>query len=324
MPDAAPPPRDPQSQLVVFDLSNRVQIELRGADRQTFLNNFCTNDIKSLQPGQGCEAFLTSIKGRILAHLIVAAAEDSLWIDSVPGSNAAIVGHLDKYLITEDVVILDRTDNMGPLCLVAEESPQWPQSLAGIEELPLWGQQIVAIEGIDVIVRRVGFASSAAYEFVVAHDQREALTQVLTAAGATIGSADTFEALRIAAGFPHYGIDLTEENIAQEAARNDQAISFTKGCYLGQEPIARLDALGHTNKELRVLQLADGPIPESGVAVTNQSGDDVGRITSAAAHEEDKPPVAMAMLKTSATPAGTELTIGEATAIVRSVEHPDS
>jgi hypothetical protein len=128
--------------------------------------------------------------------------------------------------------------------------------------------------------------------------------------GIVPAGAAVFEALRIEAGFPRYGVDITDDNIAQEAGRTRQAISFTKGCYLGQEPIARLDAMGHVNRELRGVRLADGPVPLPMSAVFDEGGgQQVGTITSAALSYADNKPVALAMLKTHATRPGTNVQV---------------
>ena len=92
-----------------------------------FCTTSATNDIKRLQLGEGGEAFVTDIKGRILGHIIVSAMDDALWIDSVPEANEFLVGHLDRYLITEDVQIADRSDEVGPLCLVGPQAADWPE-----------------------------------------------------------------------------------------------------------------------------------------------------------------------------------------------------
>jgi tRNA-modifying protein YgfZ len=295
--------------VTLFDLSDRPQIELRGSDRQSFLHNFCSNDIKSLQPGRGCEAFVTSIKGRILGHVVVSAADSALWLDSVPGAGEGLTAHLDTYLITEDVEIADRTAEIGPLCLVGPASAAWLRERSvAVDDLPLWGQRDEMLEGIEVIVRRVGFTLADAFELVVSHQQRPQLHNAITARGLPPGSRDEFESLRIEAGFPHYGIDLSEENIAQEAGRNEQAISFTKGCYLGQEPIARLDAMGHTNRQLCRLKV-EGDVPPRDAAVRTREGAAAGRITSAARAPDGKGSVALGMLKSAFTAAGTPLEI---------------
>lgn len=307
----------------LFDLTGRAQLELSGQDRQSFLHNFCTNDVNRLQPGEGCEAFLTNVKGRILGHIIVSATDEALWIDSVPGSNEPIAAHLDKYLITENVEIVDCTSQLGLLCLIGPRSADWLSEQTGENvELPVWGQHPVSEQGRldlfgnEVIVRRVAFTGHLGYELVIGHELRESLLERIQSTGVVLGSPDVFEALRIEAGFPHYGIDLTDANIAQEAGRTQQAISFIKGCYLGQEPIARLDALGHTNKELRPLTLASGPVPDPGTSVTSTDGEAVGSITSAALSPARDQPVALAMLKTKSFAAGTDLFVGDTPATI--------
>ena len=135
-----------------------------------------------------------------------------------------------------------------------------------------------------------------------------ALAAAVTPAGGAV-----FEALRIEAGFPLYGVDISEDNIAQEAGRTKQAISFTKGCYLGQEPIARLDAMGHVNRELRGMRLAEGPVPRGQTPVFDESGaQQVGTITSAAMSYADNKPVALAMLRAQATRPGTSVRVRHA------------
>ena len=98
---------------VVFDLSDRTQIEITGKDSSDFLHNFCTNDIKKLQPGEGCEAFITNVKGRVQGHVFVFAGPDMLWLDTVPGQEDAICDHLNRYIITEDVTLKPQTRRLA-------------------------------------------------------------------------------------------------------------------------------------------------------------------------------------------------------------------
>lgn len=314
MPDQLTQYIDATTNLAVFDLGTRAQIELRGSDRLSFLHNFCTNDIKKLRPGEGCEAFLTNIKGRIIGHIIVSATDDSLWIDSVPGSKEFIASHLDKYLITEDVTINDHTGE-NTLCLIGPHALGWLSNQScETNRLPMWGQLSVKLFEREVIIRRVGFTLPDAYEIISVDSRFVVFWDGSIDAGATPGSKEVFDALRIEAGFPLYGIDITDANIAQEAGRTSQAISFNKGCYLGQEPIARLDALGHVNKQLRTLQIDGGPVPFHGSAVTLKSGEEAGHITSAVLSPSTGHPIALAMLKSNAQSPDIELTIGTASA----------
>jgi folate-binding Fe-S cluster repair protein YgfZ len=97
----------------LVDVSDRTRIELTGRDRASFLNGFCTNDIQRLEPGHGCEAFLTNLKGRTIGHVFVTCGHDSLVLETVPGQAETILAHLDRYLIREDVQLLDRTQDWG-------------------------------------------------------------------------------------------------------------------------------------------------------------------------------------------------------------------
>ncbi len=311
MPDQLIQSADAKSDVALFDLGPRAQIELRGKDRQSFLHNFCTNDIKKLSPGLGCEAFLTNIKGRILGHIIVSATDESLWIDSEPGTAEFIVSHLDKYIITEDVTIADRTTDFTPLLLIGPQSEAWLTShLSDFTPPPLWGQVNTTLDGVEIMLRRVGFTSQTSFEFLTATPDAAPLRQSIIEGGVPSMEYEVFAALRIEAGFPRYGVDLTDANLAQEANRTEQAISFTKGCYLGQEPIARLDALGHVNKDLRRLALENGPVPAPGTPVLSTNGDIAGHITSAASSPATGLPIALAMLKTTGSSTVSELLVG--------------
>src|SRR5690606_23992581 len=189
----------------------------------------------------------------------------------------------------------DRTGERVPRGVVGASAGRWlGERSVSTDALPLWGQTTALLEGIEVIVRRVDFTLPDAFELVVTLPQRPRLEEAITATGVSLGSRAEFEALRIDAGFPQYGIDLSEENIAQEAGRTAQAISFTKGCYLGQEPIARLDAMGHTNRQRCRLLVEGDSVPPRGAAVQQRDGTDAGRITSAAAAPDGAGVVALA------------------------------
>lgn len=290
----------------LFDVSDRVQIEMTGRDRVKFLHSFCTNDIKKLQPGQGREAFVTNVNGKVLGHLFVFAERDSLWLESVAGSAAPLLAHFDKYLITEDVRFADRSAELAELLLVGE------QSTALLEQLGLSVANLARNEHLtpssDVLpvrsVRRVDWFSSPTWLLSISAAQWDAVQQALTQLGATVGDDELFQSQRIAAGFPLYGIDISEENLAQEVGRTALAISFTKGCYLGQEPIARIDAMGHVNRQLCRLDISSGSPPVAGTSVFDKPAPDgkaVGTITSASRNREGNAdnPLALAYLRSA-------------------------
>ncbi len=271
---------DELTAVTVFDLSGRTQIELTGVDRAKFLHGFCTNDIQRLEPGQGCEAILTNIKGKAVGHVFVFATATSLWLDTVAGQAESIITHLDRYLIREDVTFHDRSNDLGELFLAG---PHATQLLMLDDGLPPGSHVERETFGQPFVIRRADLFSPPGFLISLPLAARDAMLRSLIAVGVVSGSSDLFESLRIAAGFPLFGRDITDESLAQEVARTPQCISFIKGCYLGQEPIARLDALGHTNRELRRVRFASGSTLTVGTKLLAAESDyEAGVLTSVA------------------------------------------
>lgn len=295
---------------VVFDLSGRTHLALRGNDRVAFLHNFCTNNIRRLVPGTGCEAFLCNAKGRVLGHVTVFAEHDQLLLDSVPGAAATLASHLDRYIIREDVTLHDLSLETGKLYLTGPQAPQllgtWLHASAEeFDRLSLcqsWNSATPA--GQQPSIRRVDWLGSPGFLISGPIAAMEQCRQELFKHGVVEGTDAVWEALRIAAGWPVYGYDINDEHLPQEVARNERCLSFTKGCYLGQEPIARLDALGHTNRELRRLK-GMGPCPAlPAELVAAGSGENVGKLTSVATACAGTGWVGLGYLKTKWTHSG--------------------
>lgn len=303
----------------IFDVSDRTQLEMSGADRHSFFHGFCTNDIKGLAVGTGCEAFLCNVKGRILGHVFVFAGEESLWIESVPGQGAALTSHLNKYCLVEDVQLVDRTETQ------AEFFVSGPQAVAqlgnaglNVAELDVWHHTMVSVQAgetaINCHVKRVDVFGTTGFLVSTAVEHSNPLWQHLSESEITPGGTSVFETLRIEATFPVYGIDLTDENLAQEASRTGQAISFQKGCYLGQEPIARLNAMGHVNKALKSFVFDTTEPVAAGTALLNPKNRDkeAGRATSVAWSWSLGKPIGLGMIRSLFHDAGTQLpTAGE-------------
>lgn len=298
--------------VALFDLSDRTQIELTGSDRSRFLHGFTTNDIKRLKPGQGCETFLTSLKGKIVAHLFVFCAQDSLWLDGTPGQQETVQSHLGKFLIVDDVQLISRGSERGEVFVtgpLAADLLQLEQPLGVCDHVTR------EIAGGTFEIRRVDLLGTPGYLMSVPRQRLETVKLGLRTLGVVEGSRDQFESLRIECGFPCFGVDITEDYLAQEAARTRQCVSFNKGCYLGQETIARLDALGHTNRELRRLRFDTNALPASGQTVFDQQDAEVGVITSAAplltrdASAQSDQVCAIGLMKRAACEAGTTVKI---------------
>lgn len=314
----------------VFDVSDRVQIEATGADRASFLHNFCTNDVKGLSAGRGCEAFVTSVKGRVLGHVFVWVGAESLFLNASPETEPGLLEHLGRYAALENVELQGRTDELaelyvtGPECL--ERLSTLSEAAAGLDVLTHGAFEFPDDAG-TVALRRSDWFNTPGASVVVPRERIAGVWKTLVDAGFSPAGNAAFETLRIEAGLPLYGVDVTDENLAQEVARTERAISFEKGCYLGQEPIARLDAMGHVNRELRNLRLETGPTPEPGSPVVSPEDEkEIGRITSAVASAKTNTPVALAYLRSKYVDAGTRLLVDAGgvriPAVVFRAEHP--
>jgi len=298
------------SGAALFDWSDHGIIELIGSDRVKFLHSFCTNDVKRLTTGQGCEAFVTNVKGRILGHVWIEAGSLSLRLDLGPIPTDRLLAHLERYIINEDVAITDRTPEWGELLVMG---PSAARAIA-----PVFGEVagLGPLEHVDengatgpTRVSRRDIGIHTAYVISAPHAALAALWETLCKGEARPGGSAVWSALRIEAGLPIFGVDVSDDNLAQEAGRTRSAISFTKGCYLGQEPIARLDAMGHVNRELRSLRISGDVIPAAGARVFSDAGGStvVGGVTSAARSFGSNSAVALGLLKSSVSTPGTQV-----------------
>lgn len=300
-----------QAESVLFDFGARTHIELTGRDGQKFLHNFCTNEVRGLKPGQGCEAFVTSVQGKVLAHIFVFAAPHSLWIETVPGAERKLIDHLSKYAITEEVEFHPRSADWGELFVTGPETEN-RLAAAGFECALLvpYAHRAAEPEGPPHFIRRVDFLGQPGYLLFAPIADLPSIWNRVVAAGVRPAGRQAFHALRIEAGMPWYGLDISDDNLAQEVSRTSDAICFTKGCYLGQEPIARIDALGHVNQELRGIRFSAEPLPAPGssIVVPGQNRE-IGRITSSAISYTDDMPVALGYLKRNYATGGTAVAV---------------
>jgi folate-binding protein YgfZ len=298
-----------------FDLSDRSKVQLAGPDASIFLHNLCTNDVKNLPVGGGCEAFLTTAKAKIVAHFLVGRfqqlgrselAAPILLLDMVPGTAAGVIKQLDHYLISEQVELADRTADLALLRLCG---PKAAGILPGpLDDLPHLHHRQVRLAGRAVQVRRHDLLSVPAFDIFCATDDRAAIVDLLIAAGAVPASPETHDVLRIEAGLPEFGIDMDENRLVMEVGRTRQAISFTKGCFLGQEPIVMARDRGHVNRTLLRLQVV-GSEPVAAGARVLHGDEEVGQVTSAAWSPRLQSTIALAYLKRGHQEPGKNLSV---------------
>jgi folate-binding protein YgfZ len=241
------------------------RIRITGRDRVKFLQGFTTNDMQSIKKGEYAETFLLNIKGKILGHGVVLAGDEALIFLGTAGQQAKLLAHLDRYIITEHVQLSDESEAYTSIFLVGE-LPADIQEKLGLQQTGdhtgLSFQQVRLNDHEVMVVRRNNFFTPV-LQVIFPISQEAKLIESLDL---KILGEDEFEVLRILSGQPIYGKDISEENLGQECSRTANAISFHKGCYLGQEPIARIDALGHVNQKLRIViwEGADEDIQDSG------------------------------------------------------------
>ncbi len=293
--------------LGLVDLSRRTALEITGRDRAQLLQNLTTNEIRKRSPGQGCEAFFLNVQGRILGHGLVFAGESSHEIDTVPGQAEVLGRQFDKYTIREDVQYLDRTGAWGQLLVAGPEATATVERLTG-EKLP---EERLANRKLDwqgdwLRVRCVDWTSPRDWSLVVERSRLPALGLALVGLGARLCGARAFDAARIRRGTVWLGIDFGERNLPQELNRDAAAISFVKGCYLGQETVARIDALGHVNRLLCGVICEGRETVSTGTELT-QGGEAVGQISSSAWCPGTNSTVALSLIRRSAAQPGTEL-----------------
>jgi len=295
------------------ELAEWSSITISGNDRHSFLHNFCTNDIRSLAPGLCCEAFITNVKGKVIGHILVTCRDESLVLLTVPQQAEVLITHLDRYVIREDVQLQNSTSNRAYFLLSGES--RRIESAISMARTGDEGHSIlcplVNAEGKlgDVPVRWIAWdLLSPVFCGLVEVDTRDAgraRDALVDRQFRPCGEA-AFHALRIEIGTPLFGIDFDERNLPQEVGRNERAISFTKGCYLGQETVARIDALGHVNQQLAGVRFAGDVLPKSGDELIH-AGKTVGHVTSTTYSPKLQAPLALAMLRREQCGAGTRL-----------------
>jgi aminomethyltransferase len=263
-----------RSHAGVFALDDRVLVRATGTDRAGFLQGMLTNDVARLHPGDGCAALLLTIQGRVVADVRVAAVDDALLLDVDRGAREAFVAALERLIIADDVELA--TDEHTTLLGVS--GPAVLHLFPVLADLAPFAHGMAEVAGVPV---RVMHASAVGGEGAILHVADEAAGRVRAAlerAGAVPCGQAALEARRIENGIPRVGVDMGEKTLALEVPV-EAAISVTKGCYLGQEVIARGTARGHVNRKLCGLLFSGAPAAGSRLL---RDGHEVGQVTSVA------------------------------------------
>ncbi|MCS6800328.1 MAG: aminomethyltransferase family protein [Chloroflexota bacterium] len=285
------------------DRSDRGKVRLAGPDRVAFLQALVTNDVSAVAPGRGIYALGLNHKGQIAAEFPILPWGETLLLAVEPEERAFVIGWLRRFKLRRKVEIADVTESIGLLSLVGPAAPAILAAWLG-EPLILERDAVAEREwrGAPLLLAGNRDLGEIGYDLYLPSDKTAEAWEALRAAGNPRPFGRTaWEALRIEAGTPRYGPELNESTLPPEAQLETRAISYTKGCYPGQEIVARIKNRGHVNRFLRGLQFDPGPVPAPGAALW--AGDrHVGAVTSAALSPTLGLPIALAYLRREVVP----------------------
>ncbi len=289
-----------------WDVSERGRIVARGRDRARLLHNLSSNEVKKLTPGSGCYAFLLSPQGRIQADLQLLCFADHFLIETEPDLREKVFAHIRRYIIADQVELEDVT---AQTVEVALEGPGSAVILAALGA-PVPGDPYAHLPWGEATIASMSISGQPGFRIFGG----AGIADKLRAAGAKPVSAEDVRQVRVENGKPRYGEDMNEKSLPQETQQM-HAVSFTKGCYLGQEIVERIRAQGHVNKKLVRLEIDAREAPSAGSKLT-ANGSEVGEITSSVYSPGSGKVIALAYVRTPNAAPATELHAGDARAIV--------
>jgi folate-binding protein YgfZ len=307
----------------VIDRSLVGKVTVTGRDRQTFLHAMLSNEIKSLQPGQGTGAALLDAHGKVMAILQVYVLEDRLLLELPPGLTEQTLQFLDKFLISEKAYFEAADETFCVLSVEGRGAEALLSRVSGRSlELAPYQHVEVSVAGAPVRVIRHSETGGPGFQCWTMAFHGAALWRALVQSGVTPVGAEALNVLRVEAGIPWYGHDVDETVILPET-RLERLVSYNKGCYVGQEVVARVKYRGHVNRALSGLVLDGDHVPASGAKVL---GDDkeIGRITSAVRSIALGQPIALGYVRREHLAPGTAVTVqdGELLILARIAQPP--
>ncbi len=290
-------------------------VSISGKNRANFVHNMCTNDIRRLTPGSGCETFFTNVQGKIVAHCFVFAREAELLLLGAPKQAASLIAHLDQYIIREDVQLRDDSQSHAWLLISGAGSSSLIKELTGFATAELaapWQNVCVQFNAAEILLVRGGAIWPESFFLRYPKNDKDQLSTLTK----SMCQASAWTALRVESVLPLLNLDFDQTNLPQEVNRNNQAISFNKGCYLGQETIARIDALGHVNQQIVCLRFDEDQVPTSGTELLSAEKK-VGVATTCCWSPRLEAPLALARVRRGSNSPGCVLQseFGQATVI---------
>ncbi len=297
----------------VVDLSHRGRLRLTGSDRAAYLHRIISNDVEGLAIGEGNYATILTNRGKIIADMNVYVFEDSIGIETNPEKTSSLYQELDKYLIADDVTIKNVTERTGAVGVHGPESAQLLQEVCGLDVgcLPAYHNLVHEIDGRRIVCVRANETGELGYNLYTESGSIEWLWDTTLTKGRVFGAQPVgltaLNTLRIEAGIPRYGAELDDSIFPQEAEL-EGAISFEKGCYIGQEIVARMKYRGHPNRLLRGFEIISDTPPQKGDRLFD--GDkEIGWITSAVVSPTFGKTIGMGYVRIAFTDEGSQVEV---------------
>ena len=305
--------------VVVGDRSYRAQLSVTGTDRVSFLQNMLTNDLKSLEPGNGLHAALLTRLGKLVSDLYVYQLDDVTLLEMEPRALTPVTEALSHYIISEDVILRDSSNDEALLSVQGPRSSELLSLVVDdkLSELASFHFTQTTASGQNVRVSATPHGPGHSFDIAVPQSDAASLLEKVLAVGEQLGLLlagwQALEIRRIESGIPLFGVDMDDSHLPMEAGLSD-AINFDKGCYLGQEYVVRLAHRGHLNRKLVGLRMIGAWVPQSGDSIfrsKNDAGQDapVGQVTSAAFSAVLGHPIALGYVQRDSFAPGSPLSI---------------
>ena len=268
----------------LIDLSSsRARIRVSGSEATMFLNGLITNDVKSLAANRWMPAVFPTVQGRLIGVVrVIRGGDPSLLIDTETASHEAVVKTISRFTLAGDFKVADVTSETACLTLQGQGAGEILQKVfdKSFSDLPENGVAETTWQNFAITIVRASHTPEDGFDLFIDSSRKAELQQALEAAGAQPVGDDTFEILRVEAGIARYGVDMDENNVVPET-NLDHAVSYTKGCYVGQEIIVRIKHRGHPAKKLTGLRFETDQQVEPGAIIMSKENQEIGRVTSA-------------------------------------------
>lgn len=276
-----------QTRAALFDRSHRGRVRVTGDKAAEMIAGLVTNDVAGLVPGQGCYAAALTAKGKIIADVRVLIEEGSVLVDAPPRAAVAWAAMVKKFVNPRVAPHIDESATLRDLGVFGVNARHVVSTLTGVQAPALAALAPYAHVTVEIATHKVLVVKSPdlgveGFELFVPAEQFDALWEKAAASGAVPAGLEAWEIARVEAGRPEWGLDIDDTTIPQEANFDElHAISYTKGCYVGQETVARVHFRGHVNKHLRGIQAAGLDAPPTGATLHDATGQQVGDVRSA-------------------------------------------